>query len=71
MNRIWHCQFADKSAATLVRVTKDGYIYAACENNTVKKISPDGKEIWSIKETETIISLAVSEGPYATFADLW
>ncbi|WP_411501361.1 hypothetical protein [Bacillus thuringiensis] len=71
MNRIWHCQFADKSAAVLVRVTKDGYIYAACENKTLKKIAPDGREVWSVQEEEQIISLAVSEAPYATFADLW
>ncbi|MBC6972967.1 hypothetical protein H9I32_11415 [Bacillus sp. Xin] len=71
MNRIWHCQFADESATELVRVTKNGYIYAACHNKTLKKISPDGKELWSITEQEKIISLAVSEGPYATFSDLW
>lgn len=70
--QIWRCKFADNSIAVDVALSKDGFIYAATGSKKIKKISPDGKELWSSgAEPYEITRMAIFEGPYATFADLW
>lgn len=70
--QIWRCKFADNSRGVDIALSKDGFIYAATGNNAIKKISPEGKELWSsTREQDEITRIAVFEGPYATFADLW
>lgn len=70
--QIWRCKFIDKSDSVDVVLSKDGFIYAAARSKTIKKIAPDGKELWSSgPEQYEITRMAVFEGPYATFSDLW
>ncbi|MGM7428582.1 hypothetical protein ABRZ22_05020 [Bacillus pacificus] len=70
--QIWRCKFADNSRAVDVVLSKDGFIYAATGNKAIKKLSPEGKELWtSGREQDEITRMAIFEGPYATFADLW
>ncbi|MEK4636898.1 PQQ-binding-like beta-propeller repeat protein [Bacillus sp. FSL W8-0519] len=70
--QIWRCKFADKAESVDIVLSKDGFIYAAARSKSIKKIAPDGKELWSIgPEQDEITRMAIFEGPYATFADLW
>ncbi|MGH1296437.1 hypothetical protein [Bacillus pretiosus] len=70
--QIWRCKFTDNSRAVDVVLSKDGFIYAATGNKAIKKISPEGKELWtSGREQDEITRMAIFEGPYATFSDLW
>ncbi|NGP46916.1 hypothetical protein G4V62_19015, partial [Bacillaceae bacterium SIJ1] len=48
-----------------VAVDADGYVYSGAQDNTVKKISPSGDEVWTFTgHTSSVRAVAVDADGY-------